>query len=36
LQGAQGAIQSPADGQVWFSGSTDLTGQDRMQANDRA
>lgn len=36
LQGAQDAIQSLTDGQVWFSDSVDLTGQDRMQINDRA
>ena len=36
LQGAQDAIQSLTDGQVWYSGSTDLTGQDRVQLNDRA
>lgn len=26
LQGAQDAIQSASDGEVWFSSSTDLTG----------
>ncbi len=31
LQGAQDAIQSVSGGQVWFSSSTDLTGQDRAQ-----
>jgi hypothetical protein len=36
LQGAQDAIQSLTDDHVWFSGSTDLTGQGRMQINDRA
>ncbi|MCV7322304.1 hypothetical protein [Mycolicibacterium confluentis] len=36
LQGAQDAIQSLTDDQVWFSDSVDLTGQDRMQINDRA
>ncbi|WP_416583628.1 hypothetical protein [Mycolicibacterium elephantis] len=36
LQGAQDAIQSVSDGKVWFSSSTDLTGQGRMQVNDRA
>lgn len=36
LQGAQDAIQSVSDGQVWFSGSTDLTGQGRAQILDRA
>lgn len=35
LQGAQDAIQSLTDGQVWFSTSTDLTGQDRAQISDR-
>lgn len=30
LQGAQDAIQSVSGGQVWFSSSTDLTGQDRV------
>lgn len=34
--GAQDAIQSLTDDQVWFSDSVDLTGQDRMQINDRA
>lgn len=36
LQGAQDAIQSASDGQVWFSSSTDLTGQGRAQILDRA
>ena len=36
LQGAQDEIQSVSDGQVWFSGSTDLTGQGRAQILDRA
>ncbi|WP_370332222.1 hypothetical protein [Mycolicibacterium hippocampi] len=36
LQGAQDQIQSVSDGQVWFSGSTDLTGQGRAQILDRA
>jgi hypothetical protein len=36
LQGAQDAVQSLSDDQVWFSGSTDLTGRGRMQINDRA
>jgi hypothetical protein len=36
LQGAQDAVQSLTDDRVWFSGSTDLTGQGRMQINDRA
>lgn len=35
LQGAQDAIQSVSGGQVWFSGSTDLTGQERAQMSDR-
>lgn len=35
LQGAQDAIQSVSDGEVWFSSSTDLTGQRRMQISDR-
>lgn len=35
LQGAQDAIQSLSGGQVWFSNSTDLTGQDRAQMSDR-
>lgn len=35
LQGAQDAIQSVSGGQVWFSSSTDLTGQDRAQMSDR-
>jgi hypothetical protein len=35
LQGAQDAIQSLSGGQVWFSSSTDLTGQDRAQMSDR-
>ncbi len=36
LQGAQDEIQSVSDGKVWFSGSTDLTGQGRAQILDRA
>lgn len=36
LQGAQDAIQSLTDDQIWFSDSVDLTGQGRMQVNDRA
>lgn len=36
LQGAQDAIQSASSGQVWFSASTDLTGQGRAQILDRA
>jgi hypothetical protein len=35
LQGAQDAIQSVSDGEVWFSSSTDLTGQGRAQVVDR-
>ncbi|AKS35864.1 PASTA domain-containing protein [Mycolicibacterium goodii] len=35
LQGAQDAIQSLTRGQVWFSSSTDLTGQGRAQFSDR-
>lgn len=35
LQGAQDAIQSLTDDAVWFSSSTDLTGQGRMQIDDR-
>jgi hypothetical protein len=35
LQGAQDAIQSVSGGEVWFSSSTDLTGQGRMQFDDR-
>ena len=35
LQGAQDAIQSLTDGEVWFSSSTDLTGQGRAQIVDR-
>ena len=35
LQGAQDAIQSLTDGEVWFSSSTDLTGQGRAQLMDR-
>jgi hypothetical protein len=36
LQGAQDAIQSVTHGAVWFSSSTDLTGQGRAQFNDRS
>ena len=36
LQGAQDTIQSISGGQVWFSSSTDLTGQARAQILDRA
>lgn len=36
LQGAQDAVQSVSGGEVWFSSSTDLTGQGRAQINDRA
>lgn len=35
LQGAQDEIQSITGGKVWYSGSTDLTGQDRAQIIDR-
>lgn len=35
LQGAQDAIQSLTDGAVWYSSSTDLTGQGRAQIIDR-
>ena len=35
LQGAQDTIQSLTDGEVWFSSSTDLTGQGRAQIVDR-
>jgi hypothetical protein len=35
LQGAQDAIQSLTADAVWFSSSTDLTGKDRMQIDDR-
>ena len=35
LQGAQDTIQSLTDGDVWFSSSTDLTGQGRAQIVDR-
>jgi hypothetical protein len=35
LQGAQDAIQSSSNGAVFFSSSTDLTGQGRMQIDDR-
>lgn len=35
LQGAQDAIQSLTDGEVWFSSSTDLTGKGRAQISDR-
>lgn len=35
LQGAQDAIQSLTDGQVWYTGSTDLTGEGRNQILDR-
>jgi hypothetical protein len=36
LQGAQDVVQSVSGGEAWFSGSTDLTGQDRAQILDRA
>jgi hypothetical protein len=35
LQRAQDAIQSLTDLAVWYTNSTDLTGQDRMQVSDR-
>ncbi len=35
LQGAQDAIQSVSNGEVFFSSSTDLTGQGRAQISDR-
>lgn len=35
LQGAQDTIQSVSDGEVWYSSSTDLTGQGRAQVVDR-
>src|SRR5258708_35306255 len=35
LQGAQDTIQSLTHGKVWFSSSTDLTGQGRAQIVDR-
>jgi hypothetical protein len=35
LQGAQDAIQSLTRGEVWYSGSTDRTGQGRAQLSDR-
>ncbi|WP_241010624.1 hypothetical protein [Mycobacterium camsae] len=35
LQGAQDAIQSLTNGQVWYSGSKDLTGKGRSQIVDR-
>ncbi|TDK99388.1 hypothetical protein EI067_06825 [Mycobacterium paragordonae] len=35
LQGAQDAIQSLTNGQVWYSGSKDLTGKGRNQIVDR-
>lgn len=35
LQGAQDRIQSVSGGAVWFSSSTDLTGQGRAQISDR-
>jgi hypothetical protein len=35
LQGAQDAMQSLTDDEVWYSGSTDLTGKGRMQIDDR-
>ena len=35
LQGAQDAIQSLTADAVWYTGSTDLTGEGRMQIDDR-
>ena len=35
LQGAQDAIQSLTSDAAWYSSSTDLTGQGRMQIDDR-
>src|SRR4029077_20921276 len=35
LQGAQDAVQSLTDGEVFFSSSTDLSGQGRAQIVDR-
>lgn len=35
LQGAQDAIQSLTDDQIWYTKSVDLTGQDRPQLMDR-
>ncbi|OBK90816.1 PASTA domain-containing protein [Mycolicibacter sinensis] len=35
LQGAQDSIQSLTNDQVWYSGSTDLTGKGRNQILDR-
>ena len=35
LHGAQDAIQSLTHSEVWYTDSTDLTGQDRMQVSDR-
>jgi hypothetical protein len=35
LQAAQDAIQSLTLFEVWYTDSTDLTGQDRMQVSDR-
>jgi hypothetical protein len=35
LQAAQNTIQALTDYKVFFSGSKDLTGQGRMQLNDR-
>lgn len=35
LQAAQNAIQALTDYKVFFSGSKDLTGEGRMQMNDR-
>lgn len=35
LQAAQDAVQALTNGKVFYSGSTDLTGQSRMQMMDR-
>lgn len=35
LQAAQDAVQALTGGKVFYSGSTDLTGQSRMQVMDR-
>lgn len=35
LQGAQDMVQSVTSGAVFYSGSTDLTGEGRMQIDDR-
>jgi hypothetical protein len=35
VQGRKAAARTPSDFKVFFSGSTDLTGQTRMQIHDR-